>query len=189
MDRRSYLAALGTTATAYDGSDDETTLPDNTAFSPSGAFAFGLWYYNHLNSDDVYIFDGRGHEYFMKEDTGGSGEDIPRLYMGGNIFNLGSGMADQTWYYLAGVYDGTDSILYLFDTSGTLVDSATDNSGGLSGSSGAPVFADYSGGGFDSQCRLWDFRFWNAGRTQAELQTIVDIVASPGSLTTAKKTS
>lgn len=136
------------------------------AFNPTGTqpFTAMTWFKGNPADNRVQTIMGQGQNWAMNL-VGTNGGVVWNLYSGGHVASA-TVLNDGNWHFVAGVYDGANSYLY--------VDGALDNSGpatvGLTGEPNASMFlggdADYT---FDQY--QWASRYFAGALAQAAFFT------------------
>ncbi|MEF8900098.1 MAG: LamG-like jellyroll fold domain-containing protein [Halovenus sp.] len=133
-------------------------------------------------SERSYIFDGRGHEYFLDEFRTASGEPSERPEFGVSVGNTFYGcvapeasVPDSEWYHVAGTYDGSEMRLYI---DGELVQTNDAPSGPIDVSPGPARIGNFTGAEDDS--RDWtydgaidDLYVYNRALSQGAIQDLI----------------
>lgn len=174
---------LGENSYGFDGSGDYVSLPDDSLFSVSKV-TISVWVKRNGSKSSEYIFDGRGHEYWIKEDDG---TEKPRfgLRIGGSSYAvMASTLPDNEWTHLVAVYDG-NKLKFFMD--GDLANSVN-ASGSIDASSGSPQIGRYQGGGYNFQGNISEVRIYNRPLTSSEVEYLYQ-VGKRGLQTTSKKSS
>lgn len=174
---------LGENSYSFDGTDDYVQIPDYSLFSVSEV-TISVWVKRDGSKSQEYIFDGRGHEYWIKEDDG---TEKPRfgLRIGGSSYAVIAGtLPDNEWTHIVGVYNGQQVKLYI---EGDEANSES-VSGSIDKSSGNPQIGRYQGGGYNFQGDISEVRIYDRPLTKSEVQYLYN-VGKRGLQTTNKKTS
>jgi len=189
---QSQTGLLGTSAYSFDGADDYISPPVVTEPGESDRVTLAVWVnMSPLSSRGMHVSSrdeagGGGTCYSLGTDSGGT----IRWQIKSEALNfydaLGSTSYDDgNWHLLAGTYDGSDLTAYV-DAVQDVNNSFSDNIqtpsvtdiGRLAGNS-----TNYTNG------RLAYPMIFDRALSQSELQTLYDVVAANGTLTTAVKTS
>ena len=136
------------------------------AFNPTGTqpFTAMTWFKGNPADNRVQTIMGQGQNWAMNLD-GTTGHVVWNLFSGGQVTNT-TVLNDGNWHFVAGVYDGANSYLY--------VDGALDNSGpvtiGLTGESNTDLVlggdADYTFNQYQ-----WGARYFAGALAQAAFFT------------------
>jgi|GEM_PF-1307730 len=182
---------LGTSAYGFDGTDDYVEIADDPSFSGLGSFTISLWF-THQNAGSrskiaakgVDVGSNRNYEWEFSKLS----DETIRFDVTDGTDNTevvtSTSTAEGVWYHVGAVYDDAagDIEIYL---DGSLEDSATpvtmQNDGG-------PLWlgaeADGGSGTEWLDGRIAEFRFYDAVLSGTQLQTIIDVVETNGTLTT-----
>lgn len=185
---------LGTSAYAFDGTNDYVVIPDDDALDVE-RIALSAWIHpdsvgQHRivtkddhdvdRSWDLYVADGK--------DRDGRLELKFHASIGGSLSLLRPGDAHVptgVWSHVAATYDGSAMKLYI---DGTLTGENTDPSGSLDASTmdvTIGTYGDVSQDWFDG--RLSAVRIYDRALSASEVQALYDVATTPGTITTASK--
>ena len=174
---------LGGNSYSFDGSGDYVQIPDDPLFSVSKV-TISVWVKRNGSKSQEYIFDGRGHKYWLKEDDG---TENPRfgLRVGGSSYAAQAGsLPDGEWTQIVCIFDGDQLKIF---TDGDLI-SSTSASGTIDKSIGNPQIGRYQGGGYNFQGEISEVRLYDRPLTDSEVRYLYT-VGSRGLQTTGKKSS
>ncbi|MDC0584657.1 hypothetical protein OAO55_02890, partial [Bacteroidales bacterium] len=156
----------------FDGSDDYVEMSD---LQLSGsAFTVETWVYfesfnDATDANITNLFRGGGENVVLRIGDGGMDNNMPQFVVsvGGTQYKLNADarLSTNTWYHLAGVYDGSNMYLY--------INGSLDKSQAQNGSLSTTVESFRLGG--DNGGRLLDgtmeeVRIWNDARTVSEIR-------------------
>lgn len=197
-----YATAFDATtqnALDFDGSDDYVSL--SKFYNTLGQFTV-LTVEGYVNTsvsgqstfDNWAIIDFDRSEYFNLYVTGDDGRvGFSTTDEGGTIHDLyspsGNAVNDGTWHHVAGVYDGTDKIIYI---DGVEVARATNAHGGLRLGTGLTRYgfigdgseADTGNGSRNNlyfQGQISEVRVWNVARSETEINNDIEKCVSGAS--------
>ena len=174
---------LGGTSYSFDGSGDYVELPDDSLFSVSKV-TISVWINRNGSKSEEYIFDGRGHQYWIKEEDGAEKPRFGLRISGSSYGIVGSELPNGDWTHVVGVYDGSQLKLFM---DGELVNS-TSAIGSIDESSGNQQIGRYQGGGYNFQGKIQEVRLYNRPLTDSEVQYLYN-VGKRGLHTTSRKSS
>jgi hypothetical protein len=165
---------LGTTAYSFDGTDDYVDIGDTVH---ADNISLGLWYsVDSVPSSGTIRPLNKNDEWGVRLQSDGWDAFT---YHGGSADILDSGVTPTTgdWHLLVFTYDGADQRLY-HDAS--QIASATTNSGAIDDSTASIRIGSTSGGGDYWNGDIGPVYLWTSALTQAQIQTLYDVVAAPG---------
>jgi len=111
-----WAAGQANGALSFDGVDDHVSIPNSPSLSPTNAMTLAAW----VNTRDVAAtqqiigkYSGTlGGPYFLRVQNPGA----IRFRAGGVNLTSGTVLTANTWYYVAGTYDGSQLRLYVNGT-------------------------------------------------------------------------
>lgn len=189
------FAIRGTPPTAealdFDGADDYVDLGSGSAFKPTSALTAEAWVYSSTwpSTDQTILGNTENAGYGIFTRTTGYLEGLVRRNSTWGQVNTPLAAISPGWHHVALTYDGRFTRLYLDGILKATDDAGASYSvtyignntliGGEASSGSAPLSGWYFTGRTD------EVRFWNAARTQCEIQTYMncEIPAGMTSLT------
>lgn len=184
---------LGTTSYEFALNTDQHIIIDSniiTNIENSNAFTFSAWVKITNKEGDRAILSGgggTGNALSLRYDNGEDSwftvlndENSDLLYA---KYSQSTVNANE-WHHLAGTYDGSTLKVYKDGVEGNTTASGSgtgiDNTRDFSIASTEGITRFWVG-------KIWDARVYDRALTQSEIQTLYDIVATSGTLTTNKK--
>jgi hypothetical protein len=167
------------TAYSFNGTSNEISMPDTAALSPTSLITVTAWAKTDtvptavagIVSKDVSVGIGNP-PYDLELVTGGAPlfRAVNPSNVAGNVTCAGVTAAINTWYFLAGTYDGTTVRMYV---DGTACSNTTSLSGGIADTTGLLRIGQQKNGNnrwFDGD--IDDVRIYNRVLTPTEIQTV-----------------
>lgn len=165
----------------FNADGDYIELPNDTAFSPNRA-TVSAWAKFGGEKGKEYILDGRGHQYWIKENDGtekpliGFRTTDNPLLQSIHTENLSG------FHYVAGTFDGSGAQLYVDGVTSTF----TAGSGDIATGSGVSIIGDYVGGGYTYDGAIDEARWSSVARSDAWISTTYANQDDPQSFHTIK---
>jgi len=178
---------LGTTALDFDGSDyvsySSTDIPmfddSNTPYSVS------LWFKaDDLSSKRTLLArkNSSGNRHTLKYSDGVIRANIYTGSWSNSRVQSTSFNDTSSWHHAVMTYDGDGQVRFHLDAT----EYTGNDSDGLGDNVSLLVGSDGDGNRFDG--RIWDVRFYDRVLSSAEVQTLYDVVATNGTITTDWRT-
>lgn len=177
---------LGTTAYSFDGTDDYVDIPDPHDFST--AFTISFWAKPTVLSTGSSKCLSTGYDgsniitQFEFRDESSNG-DVDTHGINSTFYNIitGKSISQNTWYHIAQTYDGSTMRYY---NDATEQGNASVN---FSDTSTPTYVGAHYGTGSDADhaaANIADVRFYPSALSASQIQTLYDVVDTPGTLTT-----
>jgi hypothetical protein len=170
---------ISNTAYNFNGTSNEISMPDTAALSPTSLITVTAWARTETVPPNVYgivskdVSVGIGNPpYDLEFVTGGAPlfRVVNPSNVAGNVTCAGVTAAINTWYFLAGTYDGTTVRMYV---NGTACSNTASLTGGIADTTGLLRIGQQKNGNnrwFDGD--IDDVRVYNRVLTPTEIQTI-----------------
>lgn len=156
----------------FDGTDDY--VYNNDLFASGSAITVECWaFFDSFNgapdANITNLVSGGDENFILRIGDGGMDNNMPQftIRIGGTQYRLNADarLSTNTWYHLAGVYDGSDMKLYI---DGKL-DKSQSQSGTLTTTTNPFTLGGTSSSGRYLDGRMDEVRIWSVARTQAEI--------------------
>jgi len=178
---------LNNDAPSSDGSGEYVDIPSGySAIQQEQNFTLFFAFYYRTSTSSEYFFDDPGHDWWLKNNDGTRDLQFNDGGTPASVNNLNTGQ----WYIGGAVHDGSDRHLYVYNPDGTLFGSDTVTNTGTTGNSNqSGAIYEYRGGGYNPDGKPTEYRLYNTGFTQSEVEELVNVVTAAGTFTTSAKTS
>lgn len=158
-------------AGSFDGTGDFVQIDDDSSLGVTSV-TVSAWVYRDGSKNNVYVVDGRDHNYALKFDDGTS---TPQFYIfsNGSVAKLRANSGDipnQTWTHVAATYDGSELNIYVNGTN----EGTKTASGAIDVSSGPSRIGDYIGGGYEFRGWIDDVRIYDRALSDTEVTKLYD---------------
>ena len=176
---------LGTTGYSCDGSDDWIEVPSGI-LTTSSDFTVACWFKHRNTSQDSAIWSLRGDLYIQwRVNRNGNGN--LDYYDGNNYQRILSPLPEDTWLYGIFTYDDSATQMTAYIDN----DQKRQTSSSAESRDDATCIGAWNGpnNGGHAPVNVWDYRIYDKVLSSTERTTLFDVVDTPGTLTTGKKTS
>lgn len=166
-----YGSGVYNSSKIFDGSTGYIEISDDSSLALTN-LTISLWAYRNGSKSKEYLFDGRGHNYYIKLD-----DDTNKPLFGGQINSNGQNIIlddpipNKEWVHIVGTFDGDKLRLYV---NGDLKKTRS-QSGGFDTSSGTARIGDYTGGGYKFRGRIDDVRIYDRILTGDEIHRLFSL--------------
>ncbi|MDY6770873.1 MAG: LamG-like jellyroll fold domain-containing protein, partial [Candidatus Nanohaloarchaea archaeon] len=161
---------------------DHVALGTEPELGPS-TLTLLVWVKPTGSKEKEYLYDGRNHEFWLKEQD--RTEKLqPGITISGNshFFTMDTPLQQGTWYLAAMTYDGETLSAYLFNSKGRLLEEQHDGSmsGGIDQSSGTSRIGNYIGGGYGYAGAIDDVKLYNRALKEGTIRSMAESPSGPG---------
>lgn len=178
---------LGASAVSFDGTDDYANLGDNSTLTPTNSLTTTFWF-KTSEAADAFKSISRHNNHFtpLQLNNASEGQAVP--FINGSTYEtmFPWNYGDGAWHFYAVTFDQSNGTRVFVDTTEVASNSQT-------GSLDTNSSNWYLGGAQDAGAEytnvdIFDFRLYGGvSLSSSQIQTLYDVVASQGSLTTPYK--
>lgn len=165
---------LGTTAPSFDGTDDYVDVSGLSIGSAYTVTAWAYWNNNNDGDDDLICEFEDGGNILLYGGGDGTVVYLHRLSDDSYIPIIGE-VSDITWTFLAAVWDGSETELFI-----DAVSQGTASAASTASQSNGTYIGQRVIGGRNMDGKIADVRYYNTALTPPEIQALYDVVDSPG---------
>lgn len=153
----------------FDGSGDYVAIPDDPSLGVENV-TVSAWVNPAGANNREYVFDGRDHNYYVKELDNTERIEFG-VFGGGSLRRVVSPapLAPGAWHHLAGTYDGENVRLYV---DGALVVASAFSPAPIDVSPGEARIGDYVGGGYGYDGMIDEVRVYDGALSAAEIASL-----------------